>query len=161
MFGISDGIGPIISYNYGYNRTDRVKEILNLSYKVTLILGIILFGILFLFGESLVSMFASGNKEVLELAVSGSKLYALAFFFNGFNIVYSGYFTAIGKAKESIIISACRGVIFILLGIVILPRFLGIQGVWLTIPFAELMTYIISIKLMNINESENLNKVLA
>lgn len=161
MFGISDGIGPIISYNYGYNRYDRVKETLSLSYKVTFILGIVLFAVLFLFGKNLVGMFASSNKEVLEMAIEGSKLYAFAFFFNGFNIVYSGYFTAIGKAKESIIISSCRGIVFILMGIFILPRIFNIQGVWLTIPFAELMTFVISIKLMKKNECVELREALA
>lgn len=149
MFGISDGIGPIISYNYGYEKHDRVNHVLKLANKIILIIGIILFIVLFLFGKNLVSMFMSENKEVLDMAVSGSKLYATAFFFNGFNIVYSGYFTAIGKAKESIIIAACRGIIFIVIGICILPLIINIKGVWLTIPFAELMTFILAKNLIN------------
>lgn len=148
MFGISDGIGPIISYNYGYKKFDRVNEILKLSSIITLAVGVVLFVILFLFGKNLVSMFASGNKEVLELAVSGSKIYAFAFFINGFNIVYSGYFTAIGDAKSSIIIAGNRGIVFIVLGILVIPLIMGINGVWLTVPFAELATFIIGLKLM-------------
>ena len=101
---------------------------------MTLLVGITLFAILFLFGRSLVGMFAGSNKDVLEMAVNGSKLYAFAFFFNGFNIVYSGYFTAIGKAKESIIISACRGIVFIIIGILVLPTIVNLKGVWLTVP---------------------------
>lgn len=159
MFGISDGIGPIISYNYGYNRHDRVEEVLKVSYKVTLIIGTLLFIVLFLGGRSLVGMFASGNKEVLDMAISGSKLYAFAFFFNGFNIVFSGYFTAIGKAKESIIISVFRGIAFIILGILILPLIININGVWLTIPFAELMTFIFGIRLMNKDKFVKVNKM--
>ena len=161
MFGISDGIGPIISYNYGYQKHDRVDDVLKISYKVTLLVGIALFAILFLFGRSLVGMFAGSNKDVLEMAINGSKLYAFTFFFNGFNIVYSGYFTAIGKAKESIIISACRGIVFIIIGIFVLPIIVNLKGVWLTVPFAELMTFIIGIRLMNKNSFVKDSKVAA
>lgn len=161
MFGISDGIGPIVSYNYGYKKYDRVEDVLKISYRVTLSVGAVLFLILFLFGKDLVSMFAGNNKEVLDMAVSGSKIYAFSFFLNGFNIVYSGYFTAIGLAKESIIISSCRGIIFIILGIVILPFVFDIQGVWMTIPFAELMTLIIGIGLMKKNQLPSLKEAAA
>ncbi len=160
MFGISDGIGPIISYNFGDKRYDRVKSILKLSDGIILAIGILLFLVIFLFGETLVSMFAGSNEDVLELAVSGSKIYAFAFFMNGFNIVNSGYFTAIGDAKSSIIIAGSRGIIFIILGIILLPMILGTSGVWLTVPFSEIMTFIIGLKLMKKNRLEEVNPIL-
>ena len=160
MFGISDGIGPIISYNFGDKKHDRVKSILKLSDSIILGVGIILFIIIFVFGKILVSMFAGSNKDVLELAVNGSKIYAFAFFMNGFNIVNSGYFTAIGDAKASIIIAASRGIIFIILGIIILPMILGISGIWLTVPFAELMTFIIGLNLMKKSKSKEFKSIL-
>lgn len=160
MFGISDGIGPIISYNFGDKKHDRVKSILKLSDGIILGVGIILFVIIFVFGQMIISMFTGSNKDVLELAVNGSKIYAFAFFMNGFNIVNSGYFTAIGDARASIIIAASRGIILILLGIIILPIILGTSGIWLTVPFAELMTFIIGLSLMKKNKSKELNPVL-
>ncbi|HHD2753227.1 TPA: MATE family efflux transporter [Clostridium perfringens] len=155
MFGISDGIGPIISYNHGYKDKDRVKETLNLALKINLIVGAILFLILFVFGKELVSMFAKGNEEVLKLAIDGSKIYAFSFLICGFNIIKSGYFTSIGDARASIVIAASRGIVFIILGIIILPNLIGISGVWLTIPFAEIVTIIISMYLTKIS-SKNL-----
>lgn len=155
MFGISDGIGPIISYNHGYKDKDRVKETLNLAIKINLIVGAILFLILFVFGKELVSMFAKGNEEVLKLAIDGSKIYAFSFLICGFNIIKSGYFTSIGDARASIVIAASRGIVFIILGIIILPNLIGISGVWLTIPFAEIVTIIISMYLTKIS-SKNL-----
>jgi putative MATE family efflux protein len=143
MFGISDGIGPILSYNYGYKKYDRVNDTLKLASKINLIIGIILFLTLFLFGKQLVSLFANGNENVLNLAVKGSKLYAFGFLICGFNIINSGYFTAMGNAKASVIISASRGIVFIFLGINVLPMIIGMNGVWLTVPFAELITFII------------------
>ncbi|MCY6372226.1 MATE family efflux transporter [Clostridium ganghwense] len=153
MFGISDGIGPILSYNYGYKKYDRVNGTLKLATKINLIVGVILFFILFLFGKQLVSMFVSGNKEVLNLAVDGSKIYAFSFLMCGYNIINSGYFTAIGDAKGSIIIAASRGIVFIILGINILPIIIGMSGVWLTVPFAECITFIVGMYLIKINDN--------
>lgn len=147
MFGISDGIVPILSYNYGYKKHDRLNDTLNLALKVNLVVGVILFFILFVFGKQLVSLFVSGNQEILNLAVGGARIYAFAFLLCGFNIINSGYFTAIGDAKASIIIAASRGIVFIILGINILPIIVGMSGVWLTVPFAEGMTFIIGMYL--------------
>ncbi|NBI06516.1 MATE family efflux transporter [Senegalia massiliensis] len=151
MFGISDGIAPILSYNYGYKKHDRLNDTLKLASKVNLVVGTVLFFILFGFGKQLVSLFASGNEDVLDLAVRGSKIYAFAFLLCGFNIINSGYFTAIGSATASIIISASRGIVFIILGINILPMIIGINGVWVTVPLAECMTFIIGIYLVKKN----------
>lgn len=151
MFGISDGIGPIISYNHGYKDKYRVKKTLNLALKINLIVGLVLFFILFSFGKELVSMFANGNEEVLKLAIDGSKIYAFSFLICGFNIIKSGYFTSIGDARASIIIAASRGIVFVILGIMILPSLIGVSGVWLTIPFAEIVTIIISIYLSKVS----------
>lgn len=148
MFGISDGIAPILSYNYGKKRYDRLSDTLNLAYKVNLAIGVVLFFILFIFGKHLISLFTSGNEQVQNLAVRGSRLYAFSFLLCGFNIIRSGYFTAMGEAKASIILSASRGIIFIVLGINILPIFVGNNGVWLTVPFAESIAFIIGIYLL-------------
>lgn len=145
MFGVSDGIGPIVSYNYGYSKLKRVREGVKLSLISTFVIGIAIFSILFVFGEELVSLFSKSNAEVIALAANGAKVYAIAFIFNGFNIVNSGYFTSIGNAKASIIVAASRGLIFIITGIIILPWIFGINGIWLTVPFAEIITMVIGI----------------
>ena len=155
MFGISDGIGPIISYNYGNKRYDRVKETMDKSKKIILAVNLSIFLILVFFGKQLTTIFIQNNDVITNLVASGSKLYAIGFLFAGFNIVNSGYFTYIDQATNSIIVAASRGLIFIIIGIIILPKFLDISGVWLCIPFAEVITYLITLKLMN-----NSNKVV-
>lgn len=153
MFGIGDGIGPIISYNYGARNYKRVKKVLNLSYIVAAIIGIILFIILFFFAENLIGIFGSDNQSVKELAVMGSKLFSFGILISGFNILNSGYFTAIGLAKESVIIALSRGLIFIVIGIFILPRFFAGNGIWLSVPFAEVITLGICYYLMKGRDS--------
>ena len=143
--GVSAGIGPVISYNYGAQLHDRVKQMMKISCKMAMIMGTALVVLIFLFGKYLIMMFVSDNQAVLDLALYGSKIYAFTFFFNGLNILFSGYFTSIGDALSSIIVAVCRGMIFILLGISILPKFIGISGVWMTVPVAEVLTLLVVI----------------
>ena len=157
VFGIADGIGSIISYNYGAKYFDRVKLILKLSVKIAFVVGVSTFLTLFFFGENIINIFVSSDQNVINLAVQGSKIYAFAFLLNIFSTLCSSYFTAIGYAKESVIIALSRGLIFIALGITILPRILGLNGVWLTIPFAEFMTLIICYRLISKYASTNKN----
>ena len=148
MFGISDGIGPIVSYNYGNKRFDRVSEIMQLSSKTIIGIGTTIFIVLFFFGSKLITIFIQDNATVLNMAIVGSKIYAVAFFVNGFNIVNSGYFTFIGNAKYSVIVAASRGLVFIVVGIFILPMIFGTNGIWMTVPFAEIITFMIASVLM-------------
>ncbi len=145
MFGISDGITTLISYNFGSKQHDRVREILKLSFIVEIAISIVLFLALYIFGENLVSLFINDSAEVLAFASVGAKIYAFAFLVNGINIIISGYFTAIGDAKSSIIIAINKGLIFVVIGITILPRIFGIQGIWATVPFAEMSTFFIGL----------------
>lgn len=148
LFGISDGIGPIASYNYGHDRHDRVKKVLNIAHIITFVIGSGLFILLFFFGETITSLFLKEDKDLIEMAASGGRLYSFAFFLMGYNIVNSGFFTFIGKGLESVIIAASRGIVFVSIGITLLPMFFGIDGVWLCVAFAELIAAIIGTTLL-------------
>lgn len=148
MFGISDGVGPIISYNYGHGSFDRVKKLLKISVIINSIIGVLLFVVLMIFSDQLVSLFVDKGSEAIKIASSGARIYAIASLMNGFNIISSGYFTAIGHARNSIIVAISRGLIFILIGLAILPSLFGITGVWLAVPFAETITMLMGIVLL-------------
>lgn len=148
MFGISDGIGPIVSYNYGYEKVSRVKGILKMAIMTVSVLGAVLFVGLYMFGDSLISMFARENEIVMEMAITGCKLFSFAFLLNGINIVTSGYFTSLGDAKSSFLVSMSRGIVFVIVGITLLPKFMGTRGVWLTVPFAEFMAFLVGMILL-------------
>lgn len=140
MFGIADGIGPLVSYNYGAKSFKRVWEAMKFSYGISFLIGVIIFIILIFFGESLISVFISNNAEILSLAFTGAKIFAVGYLINGFNILNSAYFTSIGLAKESVIIALSRGCVVTLIGIFILPNIFGMNGIWMTVPFAEIVT---------------------
>lgn len=152
LFGISDGVGPIVSYNYGHGSKDRVRKIMKAAYITNFVIGILIFCLLFFCGEFLVGIFVKDNPEILEVAVWGGKIYGLAFFMTGFNILNSGYFTFIGQGMLSVIVSACRGVVCVSIGMLILPTLLGTTGVWLSIVFAEACAMIIGVAFLKIHK---------
>ncbi|MCC3868047.1 MATE family efflux transporter [Terrisporobacter mayombei] len=152
LFGIADGVRPIISYNYGADNEDRVNKTLRTSIIANLVIGGIIFIVMEIFSEPLINVFLKDGKSVLEMATAGARIYGIAFLFNGINILISSYFTAIDDPKSSIIVAVSRGILFITVGIFILPYIFGINGIWGSIVFAEVMTIIICFKLFKKNE---------
>lgn len=149
FLGVSDGIIPIISYNFGANQWSRIRSVLGLAAKCNLLIGIMIFILLTIFGEQIISLFfRNGEDVVLLIAAEGTSIFAFAFLINGFNILSASYFTAIANAKISIIISLLRGLIFVGIGIYVLPSMFGIDGIWYVVPISELLTLSISFYLV-------------
>ena len=145
LLGISDGIIPIIGYNYGARQQERIKSILKLAARTNSLIGIGLFLLLLLFGEQVIGLFFKDHgSEAFEIASRGVSIYCFAFLLCGLNILASSYFTAIGNAKISIIISALRGLVFVGIGILVLPAVFGIDAIWYDVPIAEICTLSVS-----------------
>lgn len=145
FLGISDGIIPIIGYNYGAGQQERIKSILKLAAQTNSLIGIGLFLLLLLFGEQVIGLFFKDHgSEAFEIASRGVSIYCFAFLLCGLNILASSYFTAIGNAKISIIISALRGLVFVGIGILVLPAVFGIDAIWYDVPIAEICTLSVS-----------------
>lgn len=90
-------------------------------------------------------LFADGSVTVLNMAVRGTYIFAIGFLFMGFNYFASGFFTALNDGKTSAIISLFRTLVFLIIPLVIFPYFWGVDGVWISLPFAELLSIILSI----------------
>ena len=149
LIGLSDGVGAIISYNYGSGKMERVKEALKLACGSAVVIGIGLFAVISLYAQEIIQVFIeSGNERVIAFAVYGAHLYALAFLVNGLNIIVSGYFTAICRPQSSVLIALSKGIVWIGVGVVILPQIFGIKGIWLTVPAAEVLTLFLSLLLL-------------
>ncbi|GAA0857016.1 MULTISPECIES: MATE family efflux transporter [Clostridium] len=143
-FGITVGISPVISYNYGAKNKEKIKESLNHSFVSIGISSLLIFVISMFFGKYIISFFTS-DIAVYEIATSGIKLFSFGFLMIGLNVFMSGYFTSIGNGQVSAIISISRSLVFVTLAILILPRFIDVNGIWLAIPVAELLTVFLSI----------------
>lgn len=154
--GICNGIGPIISFNYGAKNKERIKSILKIAITTISIIGVLSTILMMFGGETLIKMFTEGDKELIQLTSEATKIYSIAFIVNGLNILFSAYFTAIEDAKTSAIISALRGALLIVVFIIILPMLFGDIGIWLTVPFSEIVTVIIATRLI-INSNKKLS----
>ena len=145
FMGIGQGIQPIVSFNFGADRLDRVYEATKLGIYTSLALGISFYALGLLFPEFLVSVFLNAEPELLNITVRGIKIYFSGFILMGINITLSSFIQSKEYAKTSLIISLSRGFVFIIIMLFFLPQLIGIEGIWLTLPLAELMTTVISL----------------
>ena len=145
LLGVSQGIQPIISYSLGADEKYVIRGIFNLAMKTVFIIGTVAFTSIFIFSEEIIGTF-SKNEELLIFTTKAAKIYCFAYFLNGINMVMSAYFTAIENAKLSAFISALRGIIFVIMGIIIFPMVWEIDGIWFTMPVAEILTALIGYK---------------
>lgn len=149
FLGVSDGLVPVISYNYGIGNHNRIRQILKFAAKINFTIGTFIFLSLLLFSRYMVELFVGGkDTAVIQMAVSGASIYAFAFLIEGFNILLSSYYTALGKARYSLIIASLRGLILIIAGLLIFPHLMGISGIWITVPVAEALTVIAALFLL-------------
>lgn len=150
FLGISDGIIPVLSYNFGAKNYKRLWAVRRYFLVINFLIGLTAFIVMTVWGNSIVSLFIDdANTEILEIAIAGLTIYAFAFLINGSNILTTSFFTAMGDAKNSIIVSLSRGIAFVAVGIAIFPAFMGSTGIWISIPFAEIVTLGLSVFILN------------
>ena len=141
--GVSQGVQPLISVNFGAKKEERVKEFLRLTRIIVLILGVGFLGMGLLLPNQMIGLFTSDRGRLLSITRQGIYLYFIAFLFNGSNILNIAYLQAVEKSKESSLLSTLRGLVFVIIFIIVLPRIIGVYGVWLTIPITELSTLLL------------------
>jgi len=140
--GILQGSQPIIGYNYGAEKYQRVKETLLLSFKSSTIIITSIFIIIFTFSKTFISLFTS-QLELLTYTESIIKIIIIFLPLLGFQLISAGYFQSIGKPKEALLISLLRQVFILIPLILILPLFFNLKGIWFAFPIADLLTTII------------------
>ncbi|WP_307996584.1 MATE family efflux transporter [uncultured Bacteroides sp.] len=144
---IAQSAQPIISYNFGAGQPDRVRKALHLAIRTALICGISFFIITVLCRQNIVSLFIDRSYAAFDIAVNGISYFGVGFIFFAFNMIGIGYYQSVERGQRAMIITLLRGVAFMLIGFLVLPKILGVPGIWLAVPFAELLTmlYIIGI----------------
>lgn len=138
--GLSQGIQPIISLNYGMGKASDVKAIFRYSLIAIFILFGVIYCIIFFGASTIASIFNSEHNNILqEIAEMGLRIYFIACPFLGFNIVLSTYFTSTERPKPAQIISLLRGFFVIIPIAFLLSTFFQMFGVWFAFPFTELL----------------------
>lgn len=142
--GYSYGVAPMISYYHGEENHGKLKTLIGISLKVIACISVLSLAASFALTKPLVSVFARPDNPVYDLAVTGNRICAIALIFIGFNIFASGMFTALSNGVVSAVLAFSRSFVFMLITMLVLPLFLGVSGIWLATPAAELMALVLS-----------------
>lgn len=141
VIGVSQGCQPIIGFNYGAKRYDRVREALKLAIWLSSLFSLVSFLCYQLFPGALVAIFGSKDAQFDAFAVRCFRIYLMLAFLSGIQPVVSNFFASIGKAIMGIFISLTRQFLFFLPLILIFPRFWGIDGVLYAGPAADVAAF--------------------
>ena len=137
--GYSYGVAPMISFYYGEQNHEKLKKLVYTSLRVIGVISLITIAASYAFTKPLVSVFARPNNPVFDLAVTGNRICTIALLFIGLNIFASGMFTALSNGIVSAVLAFSRSFVFMLITMMVLPVFFGVNGIWLATPAAELM----------------------
>ena len=148
IIGIAQGSQPIVGFNYGARKYDRVWETYKKSVIIATIISTIGFLCFQLFPRQIISIFGEGSEEYFIFAERYFKVYMLMSFLNGLQPVTSTFFTSIGKSIKGVFMSLTRQIIFLLPLIVIFPMFMGIDGVMYAGPVADLAAGLLAVVLV-------------
>ncbi|MGN0136797.1 MATE family efflux transporter [Anaerotignum sp.] len=143
--GFSSGAAPIFSYNYGNRNIPQLKRLFKMCLGIILVSSVVCFAFSYLMAVPTIAIFTPLESSTYAITLYGYQIFVWNFLFAGINIFASSFFTALSNGKVSAMISFLRTFVFVAGSILILPRFLGIDGIWLAIPVAEGITVLIAV----------------
>ena len=144
--GLSQGSQPILGYNYGAEQFDRVKETYKLAIKCSFVISTLGFIMFQFFPATLISLFGSANDALyMEFAVKFMRTYLFMVIINGVQQISSNFFSALGMPMKGILLSLSRQTFFLIPLMLILPLFMGIEGLMVSAPAADAMACALSI----------------
>lgn len=143
VVGLNQGIQPIIGYNFGAKNHGRVRETFNYSIRVATIITCVGFVIGFFFPRLFANAFTT-DSALLDIAENGIRIATISLPVVGFQIVASGFYQSIGRAKEAIIQGLSRQLLFLAPSLLIIPPIFGLNGVWLSMPVSDFLAAMLS-----------------
>ena len=157
IFGINQGCQPIIGFNYGAKKYDRAKKTFTIATIAATIICTVGGILIQAFPQFAISIF-NNDPELTNVAIRGVRMYLLMMPIVGVNIVATSYFQSVGKAKMSMFVSLLRQVILLIPFTLILPLFIGLDGVWAAGACADFFSVVITLVLI-FREFKSLNKL--
>ncbi len=162
LMGIAQGFQPILGFNYGAGNMQRARQAISLAIITATSFAFLGFLVTKLFPEAIFSFFSEDENLIAEGA-KAMRVITAVYFLVGFQIIGSSMFQALGKAHAAFILSLSRQVLLLLPLVLLLPRYLGISGVWMAFPAADglsffltLYLFIREIRILNTREDESL-----
>lgn len=143
--GFSMGVAPVISYNHGSGNRRMLQRLFRICISFITVSSVVITIFALISSPVIVEIFTPKGTETYEIAKNGFFLFSFNYIFAGINIFSSSMFTAFSDGKVSAIISFVRTFVLIVVNILVLPYLMGVNGIWLAVPAAELMTVFLSV----------------
>lgn len=141
--GIAQSIQPIISVNFGANKSLRVKKVFKMSIITSVISSLIFYIFIFLFSKEIVSLFLNQNTDIVNLAVISLRIFFISLPFTAINIILIYYYQSTERPKIASFISILRNIILLIIGLFLFVYIFNLNGVWMSVIFAEIFTIVI------------------
>ena len=142
LLGLSIGVQPLLSYNYGAKKPEKMLEFYSITMKASFIINIVFVAICIIFGKNIISIFTS-DVSIVNIAYIGLILSTFGYLMVGFNLTTTVYYQAISMPKISNIFCLSRSLVLLPISLFVLSKLLGINGVWSALFASELITFII------------------
>lgn len=152
--GYSVGTAPIISYNYGAQNHTELKSLLKKSLISISIFAVMMFAASLALSKPLSYIFVGYDKELLNLTVRAFSIFSFSFLFSGYAIFGSSFFTALNNGLISALISFMRTLVFQIAAVLIFPLIWQVDGIWLSIVAAEVLSVIVTIIFLKANKKK-------
>lgn len=147
IIGLCQGMQPIVGYNYGANRLERMRKAFRLTVEVATVFTTVGFLSVLLFPETIARAFTT-DSELLAVSAHGLRTVLFAFPIVGFQIVTTNFFQSIGMASKSIFLSLSRQVLFLIPLLLFFPRLWGLNGIWMASPASDVIATLVTLVLL-------------
>lgn len=154
FIGYSIGTAPVISYHYGAGNYSELKGLLKKSLIIIAVISVGMVALALLLGNPLSKLFVGYDNNLLSLTERAFSIFSFSFLFSGFAIFSSCFFTALNDGVTSAAISFLRTLVFQIAAVLILPKLMGIDGIWLSIVVAEIMAVVIAAFFLKIKRND-------
>lgn len=145
IIGISQGMQPIIGFNYGAQKYERVKKTFKIAIGANLIVSFIGWALFQFCTSSVLSIFGSGDANYFEFATLFMRTYLMLICIDGVQMLSSSFFASIKKAHLGMFLSLTRQVLFLIPLVLILPKFFGLNGILYAAPIADFVAFVVSV----------------
>lgn len=145
FIGYSIGVAPVVGFNYGAKNTIELKNVFKKSINIITVSSLLMVISSILLSSPLSYIFVGYDKTLFEITKRAFIIYSFSYLFSGIAIFASSFFTALNNGLISAIISFLRTLIFQVAAILLLPLWLNVDGIWLSVVVAEFMAFLVSI----------------
>jgi Na+-driven multidrug efflux pump len=143
IFGISQGVQPIIGYNYGAQNYARMLHALKLANYAATAISVAGFLVAEIFAENIIALF-NPNPALIEMGAFALRISMAVFPLVGFQIICSAYFQSVGKAAYATFLTMSRQIIILIPAIIFLPKYFAINGIWFSMPLSDFLSTLLT-----------------